>query len=267
MSTTKRTLRLGLAALVSLSLAVSASGCGKKKKKRSHDDEPTSATPTETTPSASASEGASASASGSGAPPEALASATASALGSATPSAPKAVDGALVEERDEARLAWVVTSDGAVALRVQGPGGDELPPADVAAKVKREDGAWVTLIPSISGRGLAGAVGALGPGLHGLSYEVTARGASLTGTFHVPEGGTAALLAPPSVAVAPGTKGPNGGLVDVVGSHRVELVVDEATGELRVYFLDDQLKVIPPPEGVELSIAIEDGVPSASQKP
>lgn len=267
MSTT-HALRLALAALMSLALASSAVGCGKKKKKRSHDDEPSSSTPTEATSSASpvGSEAGPAS-SASGGSPSPDGSAVASATATSAPSVPKAVDGALVEERDEARLAWVVTSDGAVGLRVQGPGGDELSPADVSAKVKKEDGAWVTLIPSTSGRGLAGTVGPLGSGLHGLTYEVTARGASLTGTFHVPEGGTAALIAPPTITVPAGTKGPNGGLVDVVGNHRVELVVDEATGELRVYFLDDKLKVIPPPEGVELSIAIEDGVPSASAKP
>ncbi len=39
-------------------------------------------------------------------------------------------------------------------------------------------------------------------------------------------------------------KGPNGGVVQVVGSDVLEIVADKSTGQVRVYVLDDDLKVV-----------------------
>jgi hypothetical protein len=73
----------------------------------------------------------------------------------------------------------------------------------------------------------------------------------------VPEGGTKALLDKPRKEIPPGTKGPNGGTVEVIGEHIVEVVIDEETDDLRVYFLNDKLEVIDVPEGRRFELNIE----------
>jgi hypothetical protein len=80
------------------------------------------------------------------------------------------------------------------------------------------------------------------------------KGKEWTGTLQVPPGGTDDLLKEPSAPIAEGTRGPNGGVVEIIDDHRVELVMDKQSGEVKVYFLDEKLKVIPPPPDAEVTI-------------
>jgi hypothetical protein len=79
------------------------------------------------------------------------------------------------------------------------------------------------------------------------------------GVLHLPPGGTADLAAAPHKedTIKEGTKGPNGGIVDVVGGHRIEIVQDGKTGQVRVYFLNDKNEVMPAPKGVKLRLGIQ----------
>src|SRR6185436_9437041 len=57
-----------------------------------------------------------------------------------------------------------------------------------------------------------------------------------------------------------GKVGPNGGVIQLVGEDRVEIVADkEGTGQVRAYFLDKDYKVIAPPADhtVKLSFMAE----------
>src|SRR5262249_6552316 len=96
-----------------------------------------------------------------------------------------------------------------------------------------------------SGTSLTASIPKLTENLTTISYSLKVGDATWDGTLHVPPGGTKALLAVPTVAVPEGTKGPHGGIVDVVGDQRVEIVIDEKTGQVRMYMLDDKLQPIP----------------------
>ncbi|MEZ4298073.1 MAG: hypothetical protein R3B70_24185 [Polyangiaceae bacterium] len=145
---------------------------------------------------------------------------------------------ALVEERDEGKLEWVVEPDGAVRVKVTPNEGTV--PVTGALLIEGE---------SFALSGEDGSLAATGPKLTAelttITYSLKVGDSTWEGALHVPPGGTADLVAAPSVTVPEGTKGPNGGVVDVVGDQRVEMVVDEKTGEVRVYLLDENLQPIP----------------------
>src|SRR5258708_831474 len=66
-------------------------------------------------------------------------------------------------------------------------------------------------------------------------------------TLHLPPGGTAELVAGAKAAAqvnVDAKAGPHGGVIQVVGNERFEVVANESTGEARVYLLDPDLKVV-----------------------
>ncbi|RYE83099.1 MAG: hypothetical protein EOO75_19760 [Myxococcales bacterium] len=90
------------------------------------------------------------------------------------------------------------------------------------------------------------AVPALSADLTELSYDITVGGKPVKGALHLPKGGTDELIASGksgSGKVPADTKGPNGGVVQVVGDDIVEIAADKS-GETRVYVLDDKLKPV-----------------------
>jgi hypothetical protein len=152
---------------------------------------------------------------------------------------PHATEAALVEERDEGKLEWIVQPEGQVSLKVTVNEGG----APAMSGALLIDGQSYPL--TANGSTLTATGPKLSAELTTISYSLKVGEATWDGALHVPPGGTKDLLAFPSVSVPEGTKGPNGGVVDVVGEQRVEVVTDEKTGEVRVYFLDENLKVIP----------------------
>lgn len=166
---------------------------------------------------------------------------------------------ALVEEREDGSVAWRIASDGSVEVTVTDASGSELKPPDVGGTLTVND-ADVELESGLLG-GLSAKIGALESDLTEVRYRLAVKGKTWSGALHVPPGGTDALVAEPQVTVPEGTRGPHGGLVDVVGAQRVELLVDDATGEMRVYFLDENLEEMPVGDA-ELTIAVaEEGSP------
>ncbi|MDF2697733.1 MAG: hypothetical protein K0S65_6116 [Labilithrix sp.] len=153
-------------------------------------------------------------------------------------------DTALVEAFTNASLAWVVDPDGKIRVDVRdkdgaaiaktangtvewaGEGGNKS-----SAKLAYDDGA----------KALVTAGPPLKQDITELKYTVALPNDSLAGTLHVPTGGTSALVedakaaesAPPAPAA-----GPNGGVVQVVGDDRIEVLADDDSDEVRVYILD-----------------------------
>ena len=154
---------------------------------------------------------------------------------------PTALDAqsALIEERDEGKLEWLVAPDGQVRV-----------------KVTVNDGATPALSGSLlldgqafpmtaDGASLTTSIPKLAADLTTITYSLKVGEATWDGALHVPPGGTKDLVATPTVTSPEGAKGPHGGTLDVVGDQRVELVVDPQTNEVRVYLLDDKLQPIP----------------------
>jgi hypothetical protein len=172
---------------------------------------------------------------------------------SAEPQAAAAEDtgAALVEERDEGKLEWIVQPDGHVRVKVT-PNEGGSPTVKGALLVSGESYNLKADGTTLSGEGPK-----LTAELTTIEYSLKVGDAEWKGTLNVPPGGTKDLVAAPTVSVPEGTKGPNGGVVDVIGEQRVEIVTDEKTGEVRVYFLDENLKVIPVKDDTTAVLAFE----------
>lgn len=177
-------------------------------------------------------------------PSAAPASAPSSAASSpeASASSDPAASAALLERREGGTIHWRVGADGRVAVRVTDDKDQPIVPPDVGATLQVNE-RKVDL--TTEGGALVGRIAALTDELTDLAYVVTVRGERWQGVLQIPAGGTNELLTEPEVKVPEGTRGPNGGLVEVVGSDRIEIVLDEESGELRAYLLDENLKVMP----------------------
>jgi hypothetical protein len=148
----------------------------------------------------------------------------------------------LVEEREDGSLSWIIRPDGSVRVTVRDATGHAVVPPEIEGSVTVREAStpmWN------EGDALVGALGALEDDLTDVTYSLKVKGVPWQGALQVPSGGTDALVADSSVTVPPGTVGPNGGMVEVIGDQRVEILGDPAGGELRVYLLDDKLAVMP----------------------
>ncbi|XXY51391.1 hypothetical protein WME91_09635 [Sorangium sp. So ce269] len=169
---------------------------------------------------------------------------------------------ALVEEHDDGSVAWRIDGDGQVKAAITASSG---------VRVKEDvGGTLVWKLPSGEARTIPLAVDArtgllvgAGPKLEAdlteVSYTLTVTGKPWSGVLHVPAGGTAELVASAKVSaeskLSEVTVGPHGGSIQVVGEDRLEMVADEATGEVRVYVLDVHLKPVPA-EGRTIKVGV-----------
>jgi hypothetical protein len=161
---------------------------------------------------------------------------------------------ALIEQHDAAALVFAVDPNGQVKLTVKGTDGK---PIDKGVSgtltVKGEDPKAepikVALVPDPKTGVLSAAIPELVDDLTEVKYDLVVNDKPIKGTMHVPSGGTKELeenaKATVESKVAPGTKGPNGGIVQVVGDDIVEIVAGKKSGAIRVYMLDPDLKPIP----------------------
>lgn len=164
------------------------------------------------------------------------------------------VEDELTEQHPAATVGWVVTPDGLVQLHVKAPDGTPISktvtgtvtakPLEKGAKpttatlaADAKPGAYLATLPKLNAD------------LTDVSYTLDVGGKPVAGTLHLPRGGTKQLVASAKVAegakAATDKKGPNGGLVQVVGNDVLEIVADKGTGQVRVYVLDDDRKPIP----------------------
>lgn len=240
-------------ALVATVLATFLAACEDSKPKRSSsDDDEEESRPRKAKTSASVSSSAEASGSSSaGATAEGPAGSA--SVGVAPSSAPK---DALTLDDGKHRVAVSVDPDGQTRLVAYDAKGTIVDPEKVSGtvgaaggepeKIEVKDDAIVAKLPELE------------KGLTTIELKLKIAGEKFEHTLDVPEGGTAALAKPPKKTIPPGTKGPNGGTVEVVGDHIVEIVIDEKTDDLRVYFLNEKLEQIEVPEGTEIELNIED---------
>jgi hypothetical protein len=157
---------------------------------------------------------------------------------------------AITEENDAGSITWSVSPDGKVAAALKSTDGQPIT-KDVSGQLTWKASSGDAKVPA-SVDGKSGLVTASGPKLEDdlteIDYAFTVAGKPWTGALHVPKGGTKALADDAKQAaaspVAADAKGPNGGVLQIVGKDRIEIVADKATGQVRVYVLDADLKPV-----------------------
>ncbi|MEP7120556.1 MAG: hypothetical protein ABJE95_06595 [Byssovorax sp.] len=154
---------------------------------------------------------------------------------------------AVTEDSDAGSITWSVTPEGKVVAALKSPDGKPIT-KDVAGTLTFREPAGDAKVPATFDE-KTGLVTASGPKLDDdltqIDYALTVAGKPWTGTMQVPRGGTKSLADDAKVAVAiapPADKtGPNGGVIQVVGKDRLEIVADKGSGQVRVYVLDPDL--------------------------
>lgn len=165
-----------------------------------------------------------------------------------------AAEDAITEQHEAAAVTWSVGADGKVKARFKSPDGAPLEDGvtgTVTAKPATKDAKPVTAKLAFDAK--AGLYTAELPKLEAdlteVSYDVSVKGKPVKGAWHLPKGGTRELAVTAKVTaevkVPEGKKGPNGGVIQVVGDDLLEIAADAKTGETRVYVLDDDLKPMP----------------------
>ena len=165
-----------------------------------------------------------------------------------------AVEGTITEQQPAATVTWLVTPDGLVKARIKAADGtpiDKGITGTVTAKPlkKVERPVTVKLEADASKPGMyLAALPPLEADLTDVTYAIDVSGSPLTGTLQLPRGGTVQLVETAkkvaSVKLPAGKKGPNGGIVQVVGNDVLEIVADKTTGQVRIYVLDDDFKPV-----------------------
>ncbi len=159
-------------------------------------------------------------------------------------------DEALVEGYDDASIAWIVTSEGQVTAQVRNKDGQPVTEkVEGTLRWKSASGDKTASLVSDPKKGVLTAQGPrLEADLTAVDYTLTKDGQPMSGTLHLPPGGTAAVVedgrTAASITVAADAKGPHGGTIQVVGDDRVEVVSDDAGDEVRVYLLDEKLEPV-----------------------
>ncbi|MGK4001515.1 hypothetical protein WMF31_02745 [Sorangium sp. So ce1036] len=159
--------------------------------------------------------------------------------------------GALVEEHEAGAVAWHIDGDGQVKAAISASTGERIK-EDVGGTLvwKLPSGEARTIPLAVDARTglLVGAGPKLEADLTEVDYTLTISGKPWSGVLHVPAGGTAELVASArasaEIQLPEVTVGPHGGSIQVVGEDRLEMVADEATGEVRVYVLDADLRPV-----------------------
>ncbi len=158
--------------------------------------------------------------------------------------------GAIVQQGDLGTSTWVVGPDGAVSAVLKDSDGKPITKT-VTGQVTFKNGDTPTSVP-VQYDPKTGVLVAQGPKLDAditpFAYSLTVDGKPWNGTLDVPRDGTQDLVdtAKNQTNLPPNTVGPNGGVVQMVGPDRVEVVANKSTGDVRAYVLDDNNKPIDP---------------------
>jgi hypothetical protein len=150
---------------------------------------------------------------------------------------------AIAERSPSGTSTWIVRPDGSVSATLKTADGKPVAqPVTGQLAFATPDGP-PTLVP-VQYNPTSGVLTAAGPKLEAditpVNYTLSVGGAPWTGSMDVPKGGTKDLVETGRLqaSFAPGSVGPNGGVVQVVGPDRVELVANKHTGDVRAYVLD-----------------------------
>jgi hypothetical protein len=166
---------------------------------------------------------------------------------------------AIVEENDNGSVAWAVAPTGEVKAVLKTPDGKPIT-KNVTGNLVFRAPTGETRVP-VTVDAKTGVLVAAGPKLEDditpISYDLIVDNKPWTGTLHIPRGGTIELAESAKVEVIPpGKVGPNGGVIQMIGPDRVEVVAQKTSGQVRVYFLDPEFKVIAPPADHKVKIAL-----------
>ncbi|WP_437278809.1 hypothetical protein WME90_47675 [Sorangium sp. So ce375] len=164
---------------------------------------------------------------------------------------PVAIEDPLIEEHDGGSVGWDFAADGTVKAIVKTPDGKPVD-KDVSGTLtwKGPNGDAQAPLTLDAKTGLLVATGPkLEADITEVKYNVLVVGKPWNGTLHVPAGGTKVIVEGARKAekrpIPAGKTGPNGGVIQVVGDDTVEVVADKASGQVRVYVLDANLKPVP----------------------
>jgi hypothetical protein len=162
----------------------------------------------------------------------------------------------LVEQSDNGSIAWDVDADGHVKATVKATDGRQIM-KDVTGQISFPDAMEEQFADAeLSPEGYLVATGpALQDDLTEMDYDLVVEGAPWSGVIFVPRGGTQALERDAKADAAAITAidnktGPNGGVVQVIGGERYEVVADRDTQEMRMYLLGPSFEVVDPGERV-----------------
>jgi len=154
-----------------------------------------------------------------------------------------AAGAAFVEQFERGSVAWNVKANGQVLARIEDDGGKDIS-KDVKGSIAWTEGndtrtanlEWDNDVKALVAKGPP-----LEQDLTELRYTLISEGEPVAGALHVPANGTAELNADANVAAKVSVEGavpPHGGVIQVVGDDRLEIVADDDSDEVRVYLLD-----------------------------
>lgn len=174
----------------------------------------------------------------------------------------------IVQQGDRGTSTWIVGPDGAVNALLKGADGKP-PTGTVTGQVTfaNPNGGTPTTVP-LDYDSKTGVVSAKGPKLDAdltpVTYALTVDGKPWNGALDVPRAGTQDLAdnakLQAAANIASSTVGPNGGVVQIVGPDRVEVVANKTNGEVRAYLLDPNNKPIDPGDR-KITIALQGDQP------
>jgi hypothetical protein len=176
----------------------------------------------------------------------------------------------VIQDAPFGTVGWLLENDGAVKADVRDKSGAPIADDFVGTLATGEgnERKVVSLAPLDGTTLFGGALPSFTADLTAVTYALKQGADLFNGTFYVPAGGSSVLTDKPAeapapagtaaapatttvtaggaqAAMAPAALGPNGGVVQRIGDQRVELVSDQATGEVRAYLLDAANKVMP----------------------
>jgi hypothetical protein len=155
---------------------------------------------------------------------------------------------ALVQEHEHGTVAVIVGPDGRASALVKNADGT-IAKGKITGQMTFGAGEDKKTVPVVVDEA-TGVIQATGPALTAdvtpVSYAFVVDGQPWDGSIEVPPAGTDELVTAAKVQVDPATAkvGPHGGVVQIVGPDRIELVADKDAGQARVFVLDPELKPV-----------------------
>jgi hypothetical protein len=176
----------------------------------------------------------------------------------------------VIEQHDAATVAWTVEPDGKVKALVKTPDGKPVEKningtLTVKPVAKNPVPTTVPLVHDPKTGLMTATIPPLEYDLTEVKYDINVNEKPVKGALHLPPGGTKDLAlnakASAEVKLPEGKKGPNGGVIQVVGKDTIEIVGDKGNGTTRVYFLDADLKPVKivPQKTVKIAVVTKDG--------
>ena len=183
-----------------------------------------------------------------------------------TAEAIEASPGAIVQQGKTGSSAWVVTPDGKVSAALKDPDGKPVTQPVTGQMTFATPSGPPVSVP-IQGDPQSGVITAEGPKLEAditpVTYALTVNGKPWNGSLDVPRGGTQDLVASAKLQAAEPAApavGPNGGVVQVVGPDKVEVVANKSTGDVRAYVLGPDGQPVDPGDRT-ITVALQGEAP------